>query len=218
MEKLELEKLELEAEHNDEVAYNLGVYYKKQYYDKNDYYDERLRKAMYWFEKALELGNCDARMELIKIYLDGWYHEEFIFGYTKRAIELIEEAENLNQEIKKEVYYNVGQAFYYHERNEVTSSWLSSYSKILSYYDGSLSDVFDKNTFESEAIKYFNKSFDRNNLYEFEYSYKGEHLYQLAEYLISVNETKRAIEVLECLIEIDYSYEDKAAELLNSLR
>ncbi len=216
MEKLELERLELEAELNSEAAYKLGIAYKNAYYDENDYYDERLRKAMYWFEKALELGNCDARMELIKIYLDGWYHEEFIFGYTKRAIELIEEAEKVNQEIKKEVYYNVGQAFYYHGRNEVTSSWLSSYSKILSYYDGSLSDVFDKTTFESEAIKYFNKSFDRNYLYECKY--EGEHLDALAKYLISVNETKRAIEVLECLIEIDYSYEDEAAELLNSLR
>ena len=216
MEKLELERLELEAELNSEAAYKLGIAYKNAYYDENDYYDERLRKAMYWFEKALELGNCDARMELIKIYLDGWYHEEFIFGYTKRAIELIEEAEKVNQEIKKEVYYNVGQAFYYHERNEVTSSWLSSYSKILSYYDGSLSDVFDKTTFESETIKYFNKSFDRNYLYESKY--EGEHLYVLAKYLISVNETMRAIEVLEYLIRNCYSYENVAAELLNSLR
>ena len=155
--------------YDKEASYTLGTYYKNLFYDSvTSDWDGNIKKAMYWLETSLKLGNDNARIQLIEMYANGWYEiDETCFGYTKRAIELIEEAEKLNQEVSKVLYLTVGVVIAHrNSRNEVNSVYFDDQNIVVIYYVGSLRDVLDEKTFESESIKYINKGFSEESCNE----------------------------------------------------
>ena len=62
---------------NDSALFNLGVTYRI----KGD-----IRKSKFWFEKALDIGDSSAAVELAKLYLASDKETDTVIRYLKRAL------------------------------------------------------------------------------------------------------------------------------------